>query len=345
MWLPVADEDEMPHGKTAVAQETATDAADDEQAMVAVTDGRWVLLTSVQVNDKPTQYFVGDFDGYTFTALQPQQEIRRIDGGQDFYAVQSWYGLRRRIWIGWMLHWAYAHHTPTEAWRGLFTVPRAISLCSADGRMHIAQRPIDVLAALRDGAALSPSVSDGAAANGGSEWQWRALSPRYAYEVIFGAARRPWLAYELTVYFGAARQERLRIRVDDAAVTVDRSRCCDGAPQQEFRGNEGYIAVHHAPLLDDDRRIVPVQVIIDSCSAELFAQNGLISITNLIFPIEPIEGMIFRIFDSTNGRRDERDGKRDRADDLLAGAAIGVYRLRPVWDGNSDRAPSSNPSA
>ncbi len=37
-----------------------------------------------------TQYFVGDFDGETFTSENPKDTILWADFGADFYAAQSW---------------------------------------------------------------------------------------------------------------------------------------------------------------------------------------------------------------------------------------------------------------
>ena len=100
---------------------------------------RWVLIVSVGA-DAPAggsgmQYFVGDFDGQTFTSQDTPSRIRWVDFGPDFYAAISWSNIPdgRRLWLGWMSNWLYARETPTATWRGSMSVPRELSL----SRNHI----------------------------------------------------------------------------------------------------------------------------------------------------------------------------------------------------------------
>jgi hypothetical protein len=74
------------------------------------------------------EYFVGEFDGRSFT---PLQQARWVDFGRDFYAPVSWSNIPesdgRRIWIGWFNNWQTCL-VPTSPWRSCMSVPRTLSL-------------------------------------------------------------------------------------------------------------------------------------------------------------------------------------------------------------------------
>ncbi|MEY2692639.1 MAG: Levanase precursor [Bacteroidota bacterium] len=93
---------------------------------------KWVLLISVNPGapkgGSGTQYFVGDFDGKTFTT--PQKEAQWIDQGMDNYAGVTYANApnEQRIFIGWMSNWLYGTKTPTQKWRSAMTLPRKLSV-------------------------------------------------------------------------------------------------------------------------------------------------------------------------------------------------------------------------
>jgi fructan beta-fructosidase len=93
---------------------------------------KWVLFISINPGapngGSGTQYFIGDFDGKTFTS--DQTEERWVDWGTDNYAGVTYNNVPsgERLFIGWMSNWAYAEDTPTEKWRSAMTVPRKLSL-------------------------------------------------------------------------------------------------------------------------------------------------------------------------------------------------------------------------
>jgi fructan beta-fructosidase len=110
---------------------------------------RWVLAVSQgdkgPDNGSGGQYFVGAFDGKTFT-LEPgwDDAPHWQDLGADFYAAQSWSDVPdgRRIWIGWATDLRYAHAMPTYPARGLMTVPRTLALRREGDDWRLAQAPV-----------------------------------------------------------------------------------------------------------------------------------------------------------------------------------------------------------
>lgn len=97
---------------------------------------KWVLLVSINPGGpnggSATQYFVGDFDGKTFTTAQT--DTRWVDLGTDNYAGVTWSNAPdgRHLFMGWMSNWMYAQEVPTTTWRSAMTLPREFALKSTN---------------------------------------------------------------------------------------------------------------------------------------------------------------------------------------------------------------------
>lgn len=93
---------------------------------------KWVLTVNVgsggPFGGSAAQYFVGDFDGKTFTTTQDKELW--MDYGFDNYASVTWSDAPngRRISIGWMTNLLYSNNQPTDVWRGSATFPRELGL-------------------------------------------------------------------------------------------------------------------------------------------------------------------------------------------------------------------------
>ncbi|WBW71252.1 sucrose alpha-glucosidase Suc2 [Schizosaccharomyces osmophilus] len=98
-------------------------------------DHRWIMVVSINPGShinggSMIQYFIGDFDGITFT---PIDKIARIfDYGSDFYAAQTFSNVPNNqvISIGWANNWSYASDVPAKQYRGIMSCPRELSLRS-----------------------------------------------------------------------------------------------------------------------------------------------------------------------------------------------------------------------
>ena len=94
----------------------------------------WVLLVGQVPPSDPlgsyTQYFIGHFDGVSFTNANPAEAVLRMDEGRDFYAVQSWSDTpdSHRLAIAWMSNWHYANEVPAEQHRGNMTLVRELGI-------------------------------------------------------------------------------------------------------------------------------------------------------------------------------------------------------------------------
>ncbi|KAL9055692.1 MAG: hypothetical protein Q9162_003418 [Coniocarpon cinnabarinum] len=112
----------------------------------------WLLQISINPGSpqggSSSQYFLGDFDGYTFS---PRDNVTRVtDFAKDAYAGQFWSNLPmgEAVSINWASNWQYVQVTPTgqiEGWRSSMAIPRRISVRNLDlvGYTEIA-RPYDL---------------------------------------------------------------------------------------------------------------------------------------------------------------------------------------------------------
>ncbi len=110
---------------------------------------RWVLKTNcVTFGGGPsgTRFFVGDFDGRTFTnAVQVGETLTSDEGA--IYAEVTYDGVPdgRRILVGWLKQ----QPRDGRAWTGAQSVPRLIALLSAETGTRLCQRPVPEVDRLR----------------------------------------------------------------------------------------------------------------------------------------------------------------------------------------------------
>jgi len=109
---------------------------------------KWVLY------EANGSYWVGDFDGTTFTPVDPAP-AGRLDHGTNYYAAQTFSDTPgRRVLIGWIsTGFTRRGIWPELPWMGAMTVAREITLKTIDGRPQVVVLPVGELATLR-GAAI-----------------------------------------------------------------------------------------------------------------------------------------------------------------------------------------------
>jgi fructan beta-fructosidase len=112
---------------------------------------KWVLSLSAGHPHKDfiaVQYFIGNFDGKTFTADKLNYPLY-VDYGKDFYAGVTYNNIpasdERRIMIGWANCWNYANDIPTKGFRGAYAVPRALTLKNTTDGLRLYQLPVTEL--------------------------------------------------------------------------------------------------------------------------------------------------------------------------------------------------------
>ena len=252
---------------------------------------RWVLVVSVlgggPAGGTGTQYFVGDFDGATFTPDDPAGSVRWVDHGADFYAPQSWSDAPdgRRIWLAWMSNWAYARTTPAATWRGTMTAaPRRVPPHGRrrGGAGAAACRRARCPARARDGAARRrrPARRPVGGRVGG-----RAVGgPAARGGVRPAAGRGPDGGREGGRRRGALRPRRLH----PGGLPAPRGRAAGGPRGRRDRGAEpGARRRSRSPQAD----ALDLRVVVDTCSVEVFADSGRVVLTNQVFPAPGATGL------------------------------------------------------
>lgn len=248
------------------------------QLPVNGSDSRWVLTVGVSsgayAGGSGTQYFIGDFNGRTFTSLHPKETVLWMDYGADFYAPQSWNDEPngRRIVLGWMSNWQYARLTPTETWRGIFTIPRELSLANTDDGPRLIQAPIKELQTLRgehhhwQNETIRPGENLLAGISGDS------------LEIIAKVETNPQAAsFGFKLRIGADAQTLVRYDIQKQRLVVDRRESGVVNFHDQFASSQ---AVELRPV----ENAIQLHIILDRCSVEVFANGGATVVSDVIFP-------------------------------------------------------------
>ena len=231
---------------------------------------RWVMTVAVGGR---VQYSVGDFDGARFIATVTGV----MDHGADYYAAVTYNGAPdgRRLMVGWMSRWEYAQDTPTGDWRGAMSVTRELSLTTLNGRPTLLQTPVPLeplgLGRTRVGSRVFAGTSP-VHARGTAYRLEASLAPHsaedFGVDVLVGGSQRTRIGYDLT----------------RGQLYVDRTRSGESGFSDTF-------AAIHRVRLDLHGRPLELTVLVDACSVEVFANAGLVSITDLVFPDPTSDGI------------------------------------------------------
>jgi fructan beta-fructosidase len=249
---------------------------------------KWVMFVSIGDNPKfkegsRTQYFIGDFDGTTFVNENPVETVLWLDYGRDNYAGVSWSDIPdqdgRRIYIGWMSNWRYANQVPTEEWRSAMTLPRELSLTSSEDGVRLVQKAAAEIDSIRK---KSEGYQD-LMIESNEPVVFNMFSPLMEVNLEFKKQDSHTFGFVLQ----SSEQEKTIIRydVEKELLTVDRTNAGDNS------FSESFATVQEASIeMENDR--LNLQIFIDASSVEVFANNGKVAFTSLIFPNQPYEQMV-----------------------------------------------------
>jgi fructan beta-fructosidase len=238
---------------------------------------KWVLLISINPGapngGSGTQYFVGDFDGKTFTS--DQEEHKWLDLGRDNYAGVTYNNTpnNERIFIGWMSNWDYARDTPTEKWRSAMTVPRRLSLAKHNGNYEVYNYPLPNFESLVDKSVTEHEITIAANASHSVE-----LVTNNQSEIRFATTVR-----DFVLSFKNDAKDSLSIAMEgkNKLVTFDRR----NSGPTDFAANFAS-GIQAMPIGNLPEGEVEIRIILDVSSIELFINEGQYVMTNQIFPKE-----------------------------------------------------------
>lgn len=228
---------------------------------------KWVMLVSINPGGpqggSATQYFIGDFDGKTFTPDDTQ--TRWVDHGADNYAGVTFSNIPendgRTIFMGWMSNWQYAQDVPTEKWRSAMTIPRELNLIKKGDDYLLKSMPIsEVYNIIEDSNNIESSSF---------------LTSDSTFAITINSEDLRNASINLVNQSG----EAYHLYIKDNKLISDRTK----AGKSKF--SNVFSAVHEAPL----GGIIPIklQVFVDASSVEIFLNDGELVMTELLFPTTP----------------------------------------------------------
>ncbi len=233
---------------------------------------KWVLIVSVQ-SEAPnggtgTSYFIGDFDGETFTNDDPPEEILWLDYGTDNYAFVTWSDVPkedgRRMGLGWMSNWQYAQIVPTTTWRSAMTLPRILELAQTNAGYRVRTQVVEEMNEYKK----SETKLSAESALDNTAFVVEITSPSMGFN------------FQLTNEQG----EKLIVQLSDDQLLIDRSK----SGIVDF--NENFPATHTAPL--NDLVVENLTIYMDASSIEVFVNDGELVMTDIIFPSTPYKKLI-----------------------------------------------------
>ncbi|WP_342562338.1 PfkB family carbohydrate kinase [Paenibacillus sp. FSL R7-0345] len=251
---------------------------------------KWVLIISIGDNpDCPegsrTQYFIGEFDGKTFINDNPADHILWLDYGRDNYAGVTWSDIPeqdgRRVLIGWMSNWKYANETPTGSWRGAMTLPRALSLTSKDGSIVLTQMPVREIEQLRKESLSWKDVTVTPETPFLQQTHYNLLEIEAVLDVRSGDG--------IYIHLKSSGQDEIIIGYDPADKRLFTDRSHSGVT--DFHAS---FASRHGASLAAVNGQLRLQIWLDRNAVEVYADNGLVVLTDQIFPESPIESIGIR---------------------------------------------------
>ena len=240
---------------------------------------KWILFVSINPGGpqggSATQYFVGDFDGKSFSSTT--QTVKWLDWGADNYAGVTWSNVPekdgRRLFIGWMGNWNYAQVVPTSPWRSAMTVPRALELSKKGDDYLLLSKPIEELKKLR--------VSN-------SEIKGEKVQLESELIELDLRTKSTDFRMELTNALG----EKLVLIGDHDNIRIDRSQ--SGIIDFE----KGFSNLQNAPL--NGINVQRLTVYLDRSSIEVFVNGGELVLTSIQFPNQPYERLVLEGFEASN---------------------------------------------
>ncbi|NNK72256.1 MAG: glycoside hydrolase family 32 protein, partial [Flavobacteriaceae bacterium] len=264
---------------------------------------KWVLIQSLNPGSanggSGTQYFIGDFDGKTFS-LDPdfknqldQHKAIWLDFGRDNYAGVTWSNIPkedgRTLFIGWMSNWDYAQVVPTETWRSAMTIARELilekdslgyklkSIPAREFMDHVnykpEQRNLEIDGPFKIAGPVEANLSNA------------------VIEISFKTDTKANYTFELSNDFGNI----LKFGLDNQkqSLFIDRQNSGKTEFSQKFASSISYGQLRK---MEGELELL---IILDKTSIELFAEGGGTVMTEIFFPDEPMTHLTLTASDNT----------------------------------------------
>lgn len=240
-------------------------------------DERWVLFISINPggpnSGSATQYFVGDFDGTTFTTNQ--KEAKWIDHGTDNYAGMTYNNTPdgRHLFIGWMSNWNYGQKVPTKDWRSAMTLPRTLSLSKINGTYYLKSNVIQEVQSILSN--KDAKINRELAVNDSTSYHL----PKGGVKISFDINSKD---FELQLANDKNEVVNLVANGTKNTFYIDRSKSGLIDFEKDFYDHYQLMDIKDLP---NGRYNVTLYV--DTASFELFMNEGQFVMTDIVFPTAP----------------------------------------------------------
>jgi fructan beta-fructosidase len=244
----------------------------------------WVLIVNINPGGpnkgSAGQYFLGDFDGKTFTAYS--KETKWLDYGADNYAAVTFSNTGdRMLLMGWMSNWQYANQVPTDPWRSANTISRELALKAVGKELYMTSIPAKELNSIATGGYARQNVKVKSPVD---------LTPKESN--ASGLFRLDLQAaavsdFELVLSNKAGNEVLIGYNKSSNQYYIDRSK----SGKTDFEA--GFGQKHIAPRLSTDAKLA-LTLVADVASVELFADGGLTVMTDIFFPDTPMNTLTIK---------------------------------------------------
>lgn len=280
---------------------------------------KWVMIMNINpgcmFGGSATEYFVGDFDGKTFTCTDDPHEAKWLDFGKDHYATVTYSNTPGRVLaMAWMSNWQYANLTPFKQSRGANTLPRELRLYTKDGKYYVSSNAAPETAQLRkatrelgDMTVDNSQMFAGIAANMESAFEIEAdVTPdadgiagieisnnKHERSLIYIDMKKGRIVMDrtesgLTDFGKNSVPHDIELEWDKslAAKTLEPARVSNS-----LNYKNDFALATWAPLNLCEGKTYHLDIYVDKSSIEIFVDGGRIAMTNLVFPVAPYENI------------------------------------------------------
>ncbi len=251
---------------------------------------KWVLICNINPGGpsggSASQYFIGSFDGKTFKCENKPEEICWMDWGKDHYAFVTWANVPkedgRRVGIAWMSNWEYANDVPTYNFRSAMTIPRELKLIMQDKNITLTNYPVRELENQRKDHRKFSDIT---------------VSEEYNVDNLLEKNQG---TYELVIDIENQSAEIIGFKLFNTkgeyvdmfiSLAENKLYMMDRKNSGIVGFNNNFPAITSAPV--DKKQTYRFRLLVDKASIECFEGNGTISMTNIVFPNEPYNRMVF----------------------------------------------------
>lgn len=242
---------------------------------------KWVLSINLPrgaARGWGNQYFIGWFDGTTFSSESSPEKPWWVDYGSDFYASTSFSDLPkpdgRHIWLGWLTNWEYAARMPPDRWRGAHSIPREVKLKRFTDGIHLVQEPIAELRVLR-GRHTKVERHSVEAAND-------LLNSKKVHgdtlEIVAEFSPEGAAEFGLKVRKGEGEETVIGVDTKKQTLFVDRTRSSSVSFDDHFSSRDA------GPITLAAGKNVKLHIFVDRSSVEVFGNDGEAVISETIYP-------------------------------------------------------------